>query len=470
MEVWRLGVGDLRKAYAERALSPVDVVSSLLERIERLDGPIGAFRVVLTAGALKDARAATERIASGERGSLLGIPVAVKELFDVAGAPSCYGSEVFAGRVAPVDAGAVAKLREAGAIIVGTTRSHEFGWGITTQHQTLGSTHNPFGLDRTPGGSSGGSAAALAMGFVPLALGSDTGGSIRIPASFCGVAGLKPTYGRVTKRGAIALAPSLDHPGPMTRRAADLAVALEAFSGYDSAEPSTLLAGPGVLDGWSLRGARVGICPDLHLTPLTAEYRRAFNVAVAHLEGLGAAVTKMGFPEAETIRPTFAAIQMAEAHDIHHRVLGTFPNQARAYGPDVRRRLEMAAEVSVGDYLAAGERREVLTGRFDGLFDEIEVLLTPVSAGPPSYVSDPDMVEHDGRSMPLRDVVMDYTVPQDLFGVPACAIRAGTDEDGLPIGVQLSGRRGEEARVLATATRLEEALSSEFTWPAAALG
>jgi aspartyl-tRNA(Asn)/glutamyl-tRNA(Gln) amidotransferase subunit A len=238
---------------------------------------------------------------------------------------------------------------------MGLTRSHEFGWGITTQHPFLGGTRNPWDLSRVPGGSSGGSAAALAAGMVPLALGTDTGGSIRIPAGYCGVAGLKPSYGRVSAAGIFPLAPSLDHAGPMARSAADLGAALPALAenGPDAvAPPERAVIDPGEAAG-QLAGLTAGVVPDLHLPPLAPDHQRVFERAVAALYGAGAAVHEFRFADARELRPCFTTIQMAEAYHVHARVFGLFPRHAARYAPDVRARLQAAADVTLDQYLAA---------------------------------------------------------------------------------------------------------------------
>lgn len=443
----------------------------LLGRIETIDPRVGAFRQVIAEEALTVARAQTEELANGQRrGPLHGVPVAVKELFDVAGTTGCYGSEIFMDRISEQDAVAVRRLRDAGAIVIGTTRSHEFGWGITNQNDRLGNTYNPWDTSRVPGGSSGGSAAAVALGMVPLALGSDTGGSIRIPACFCGVAGLKPTYGRVSKRGAIALAPSLDHPGPLARSVPDLALGLAAIAGHDPDDPTTFAAPPpnGAVPA-ALKGVRVGVSPDLHVTPLRPDHQLRFDAALGTISGAGGVVVESSMPGADAIRPTFASIQMAEAHHVHSVTLGTFPERADEYGADVRRRLEMASEVDVGDYISARQDALVVKRRFADIFEEVDVLLTPVTAGGPSTVERPDVSPHQDDPMPFRDLVMDYTVPQDLAGLPACAVVNGFDDDGMPVGIQFTAPERQEERVLAVAAGFAEALGSEAHWPSLAL-
>lgn len=468
MDLWELGPGALTAAYKSGATSPSEVVAALLKRIDACDGSVGAFREVLADRAVADAVELTRRAASGESvGPLYGIPVAVKELFDVAGSVGCYGSRVFADRISVADAEVVRRLRAAGAVVVGVTRSHEFGWGITTQHAALGSTRNPWDPDRVPGGSSGGSAAALATGMIPLAVGSDTGGSIRIPAAMCGVAGIKPTYGRIPKRGGVSLAPSLDHPGPMARRISDVVVALEVMSGHDPLDPSTLREGPLRLGEVALRskGLVVGVAPDLHLVPLDDTYQAAFDRVVAGLEHAGARVIEVAIPHVSDIRPTFGTIQMAEAHHYHNVELGTFPQRAAVYGDDVRTRLQMASTVSLSEYLSATTLRSVIRAEIVAALARVDVLVTPVSAGGPSLATNPDHVEHMGESLQFRDLVMDYTVPQDLAGVPAATVSAGWDSDGLPIGIQFTTSPGDEAVALGAAVLAERIVGEPTRWP-----
>ena len=471
MELWQLSAIELTDAYQRGKVSPQEVIDASLRRIERLDPAVGAFREVFHERAMNEARERSNELARGEwAGPLHGIPVAIKELFDVEGAVGCYGSTILSDRIAPSDAAAVARWREAGAIVIGITRSHEFGWGITTQHAELGSTLNPWNTDRVPGGSSGGSAAAVAVGMVPLALGSDTGGSIRIPACFCGIAGIKPTYGRVAKRGAVSLAPSLDHPGPLARTIPDLAVGLAVMAGFDASDPSTLsVPAPSESVEPSLAGIKVGIVPDLHLRALREDHQARFDVATEAVSEAGAILVGLAFPEAEEIRPAFATIQMAEAYHTHSSVLGIFPRRASEYGADVRGRLEMSAGITLADYLSALESKRALRHRFARLFDEVDVVMTPITAGGPSTTSEPDISFDGNGEAPFRDVVMDYTVPQDLFGLPVCAVPNGLDRDGLPLGLQLTGPTLSESAVMDAAAGIAAVLPSPGFPPIAGL-
>lgn len=469
MGLWELTVDGLRTGYRQREHSPLEVVDELLGRIESLDPDLGAFRQVLSESARRDAARMTEELAEGRsRGPLHGVPVAIKELFDVEGAVGCYGSQVFATRISTRDSAAVDRLRAAGAIIIGLTRSHEFGWGITTQHSHLGSTRNPWNTDRVPGGSSGGSAVAVAAGMVPLAVGTDTGGSVRIPAAFCGVVGLKPTFGTISRRGVVPLAPSLDHVGPMARSVGDLVIALEVLAGFDLEDPATdhrPLPSLSHVSGGRLDGIRVGTAPSLHLTPLAPDYSEIFARALAAAAEAGAEIVEVSLPHAERIRPAFTALQMAEAYHTHSATLGTFPSRAADYGPDVRGRLETAAQVSIRDYLEAQTEALKITRRFERAFELVDVMLTPVSAGPPSLVSDPDQTTHLGHSIPFRELVMDYTVPQDITGLPACVVPAGFDTDNLPVGVQTTAPGHREDLALRVASVLHEQLGNDQRWP-----
>ena len=387
-----------------------------------------------------------------------GVPIAVKELFDVADADGSYGSEVLADRRAPADAAVVASLRRAGAVVVGTTRAHEFGWGITTQHATRGSTHNPWHLDRIPGGSSGGSAAAVAAGMVPLAVASDTGGSIRIPAAFCGVFGLKTTPG-ASPAGAASRSPrrsTRSASSPSTRRCSrrpsPRRSALTPVTRRRSTHPRSAR-------GRCCGVAEVRFCvPDASggISPTTAHVA-ALNTVSAALAELGARQVDVSLPTGASLYEIFVPHQMAEAHHIHHSVLGTYPSQAARYGADVRARLEAAAAVTIVDYLDARRLAADARGRFLDAFTSVDLVVALVSPCGPSTVDNPNAVDVDGRSVPLRDAVMPSTVPQNISGLPSVTVPAGlrrrrTADRGadqrtsVERTVAAGGRRGARAR------------------------
>ena len=421
--MWRLSATELLSGYRSRELSPVEVVRALLERIEAADPGLGAFTAICAERALAEARTAESGYAAGEAaGPLAGVPFAAKDLFDSAGVRTTYGSPMFAGHVPDRDAAALAAVRAAGGILLGKTQTHEFAWGITTVNPAMGTTHNPWLRERVAGGSSGGSAAALAAGLVPLALGSDTGGSIRIPAAFCGVCGLKPTYGRVATDGVWPLAPSLDHAGPMARTPADLALLLAAMEGSPAMDPPA----HGVLGG-----ATVVTCPEL---PVPGE-------TLATFEALGAQVVERPFYGAARALDLFRVIQGAEAARVH-RDAGLWPGRAAEYGDDVRGQLERAG-ATLDDYAAATLGREALRAEMSGLVRDGALLVTPVAPVPPPPV--------DGDHSGFRAAVLPCTVPHDLTGLPSCAVRSGFDELGLPVGIQIAGAAWADERVLGAA-------------------
>jgi aspartyl-tRNA(Asn)/glutamyl-tRNA(Gln) amidotransferase subunit A len=332
----------------------------------------------------------------------------------------------------------VRRLRQAGAILIGKTTTHEFAWGMTGCNRHFGTGRNPWSLGHVTGGSSAGSAAALAAEEVPLALGSDTGGSIRIPAGYCGVAGLKPTYGLVDTTGVFPLGPSLDHAGPMARTPDDLRLALSVLA------PSASWATPR-----DLRGLRVGVCAVVAGVEPTALVRQAVEDAAGVMAALGCETTDVVFEHDDDARRAFAVIQQAEALAVHRRA-GLWPSRREEYGDDVRGRLEGAESVTLDDQVAARIEREHLRVRLDRLFGTVDLLLLPVSPSPPVEWGLEDL-DHLGERRLIRDIVLPVTSPLNLAGVPACAVRGGFDDLGVPIGLQLVGPHGSDVTVLAAA-------------------
>ena len=417
---------------------PVDVVEQALERLAACDDDVRAFVLVDADGARAQARDRAAEVARGAPlGPLHGVPVAVKDLFDVAGQVSRAGSLVPPGPVAERDAVAVARLRAAGAVVLGRTRTHEFAWGLTTQHAVLGGTRNPWDVTRVPGGSSGGSAAAVAAGLVPLALGTDTGCSIRLPAAWCGLVGHKPSYGLVPLDGVVPLATSLDHGGALVRDAADARLALEVLSGRP------LPASPPV------RGLRLGVV-DAPAGPVG----RVLEAAVGRVAALGGVLRPAALPLADRLAATYGTVQAGEALG-WHRSTGRWPRFAADYGADVRAHLERCERVTPEQADEAQAVRRELRLRVAALFDEVDLLLLPVAAcGPPS-VGDPDVVHLGGQAVPVRAGVLTWTVLANLCGLPACSVPVGTDDDGLPVGLQVVGPPGADALVLGLAAALE---------------
>ena len=462
-EIADFSAAELTRLYTKRQLSPKDVIAALINRIGELDDTLHAFRTLRLDEVVRESQVLTEELGRGHlRGPLHGIPIAVKELFDVKDVPTSYGSLLFKGYRPSVDAEAVRSLRAAGALIVGSTRSHEFGWGITSQHPVLGGVKNPWNIERVPGGSSGGSAVAVAAGFVPLALGSDTGGSVRIPAAYCGVVGFKPTFGRISKRGLMPLAPSLDHVGVIARTVGDCLLAAGVMSGFDADDPYSARDLPELVSSDSIDRSMASVDvlypADDDLAVLSEDYRHALERVFACLSDSGVRLKATQITGGIDARAYFGKIQMAESYHQHNVNLSTFPQRQDEYGADVRERLAAAAQVTIKDYLSALDMRHELSRRFDLTLGSGNVLITPVVGGSPTRIVEPDLCEHQGKPTEFRDIVLPFTVPQNLAGVPAITFNVGRDRYGVPIGMQLSAARGQEIRLVQTAARLSELL------------
>jgi Asp-tRNA(Asn)/Glu-tRNA(Gln) amidotransferase A subunit family amidase len=421
---------ELAAAVRAGRTDPVELVERALARLAECQDDLLAFVEVDADGARAQARELARR---APQGPLHGVPVAVKDLYDVAGQVTRAGSSVPPGPAAARDAVAVARLRAAGAVVLGRTRTHEFAWGLTTWHPARGGTRNPWDTDRTAGGSSGGSAAAVAAGVVPLALGTDTGCSIRLPAAWCGLVGHKPTHGLVPLDGVVPLAPSLDAGGALVRDAADARLALEVLSGRP-------LPAPAPVDG--LRLGRVA------LEGLPA-------VVAAALAATGA--RELALPYADRLAALYGTVQGAEAL-AWHRATGRWPRSADDYGQDVRSRLERCEQLTAAQVEAAARDRVRLRTDVDRLFEEVDLLLLPVASCGPSRTASPD--DRPDGSGPLRSAVLPWTVLANLCGLPACAVPVGLDGEGQPAAVQVVGRRGDDARVLDAAAALRRVTPS----------
>lgn len=428
-ELWRLGVRDLVDGYRSGAFTPSDVLASLTERIRERDNDVHAF-VEVTAAAGSSYDPSRE---------LSGVPYAVKDVFDITGRVTRAGSVVRAdARPATTNAAIVSRLDEAGAVLVGRTVTHEFAWGITSRHARLGGARNPHDRARIAGGSSGGSAAAVAAGMVPLAVGTDTGGSIRIPAAWCGVCGWKPTTGLVSTSGVLPLAPSLDTVGFLARSVADLVAVGRAVAGLAAQVGSRNRPRP-----W-----RVSL-------PVSLEPGVAPDIAAA-LDTIGRRLTESGVEvmtsaayDGVLTYDAFRPIQAAEALAVHRDLLRTWPARAADYGPDVADRLRAAEAIDDADVASARERAKQLQAVPDGA----DALLLPVAGCGPPTIDAPDVAPDSGR--PLRDLLLPFTVLANLTGAPAVSVPAGCDRDGLPIGVQVIARPGQDHIALAIASVLQ---------------
>jgi aspartyl-tRNA(Asn)/glutamyl-tRNA(Gln) amidotransferase subunit A len=440
-----LSAAALRRGYCRREFSPVEVLLALAARLEDTRR-FNAFITPLLDAALEKARRAEDLYVRGEAADrpLLGVPIAVKDNFDMAQVRTTYGSALFADHLPAESAECVRRVERAGAIVIGKTNLHEFAWGVTGENPHYGPCRNPWDPARATGGSSSGSAAAVALMAAPLALGSDTAGSIRIPASLCGIVGLKPTFDRLPRTGLFPLAPTLDHVGLLAREPGDLAVLLHVL------EDRHLRGATGDLDaeapqaGHAMRGLRLGVVPWSSGDEPDGDVAAVFRAAVALAESQGAELFELDTELFAHVLGTFAPIQQAEAYFVHHS-RDLYPAHRSEYSDDVRVRLELAESVSLADYLAGATERDRLAARVRQIFETVDVLLTPVGAARTPTLDD---LSDGASASAFRKLMLSHTVPQSLSGIPSCAVRAGFDRQGLPIGVQLSAPRGGDERLL----------------------
>ena len=461
----QLSAGALRQGYLGRELSPVEVLEAVAARLEETRR-FNAFITPLLDAALEKAQEAEKLYLRGEADSrpLLGVPIAVKDNYDMAQVRTTYGSSIFAEHLPRESAECVRRVEAAGAIVVGKTNLHEFAWGITGENPHFGPCHNPWDHARIAGGSSSGSAAALALMVAPLALGSDTAGSIRIPASLCGIVGMKPSYDRLPRAGLFPLAPTLDHVGLMSREPSDLAVLLKVLDDTPRAHTVTHLdTDPEPGGGGDMRGMRVGVLPATSSDPLDEDVLSVVRATLDVLVSLGAQLVELDAQVFEHTLRTLAPIQQAEAFFVHHS-RGIFPARGSKYGDDVRERLELSQSVTLADYLTAATARDRLAASLRGVFATVDVLLTPLGAArAPTLAS----LSDSAGSAAFRKLMLSYTVPQSLAGIPCCAVRAGFDRDGLPVGVQFSAPRGADARLLQVVdTFYQSTPAVQEKWPA----
>ncbi|MFF3070542.1 amidase [Kitasatospora sp. NPDC057936] len=436
MQPYELSLTAAADAIRSRRLSPVELVDSVLDRIEQVEPDLGAYVTVAAEQARRAAREAEREAAQGRyRGPLHGIPMGLKDLIDVAGMATTASSRVRTDHRAPADSTVAARLTAAGAVLVGKTHTHEFAFGLTTPQ-----TRNARDHDRVAGGSSGGSAVAVASGAATFALGTDTGGSIRVPAALNGVVGLKPTYGLVPRHGVTSLSWSLDHVGPITRTVEDAALVLTALAGHDPRDPASLPLPaedyrPGT--GTDLTGLRVGVPRTYYFDHVDPQVETAVRHAVEHLEGLGARLVEVDIPMTRYIQATQWGLMVPEAAAYHERTLRTAPE---LYGADVRILLEAGELMSAGDYLRAQRARTMMREEWAGLLETVDVIAAPTVPTTAVRAGQETVTWSDGTVESVSDAYVRLSAPANITGVPALTVPAGQDAEGLPIGLQLLGR------------------------------
>jgi aspartyl-tRNA(Asn)/glutamyl-tRNA(Gln) amidotransferase subunit A len=480
---------EVRDAVSSGARAAVDVCREALSRLEALDAGLHAFNTVTAERALARAAEIDRDRAAWRDAPLVGVPVALKDNLCTRGVRTTASSRILDSFVPPYDATVVSRLETAGAVVIGKTNCDEFAMGSSTENSAFGPSRNPWARDRTPGGSSGGSAVAVAAGITPLALGSDTGGSIRQPAALCGIVGLKPTYGRVSRYGLLAFASSLDQIGPLTRTVHDAALTLGVLAGADAADATSAPEPVGdyvaALTG-DLRGARIGVPSRMLDQGVDTEVARAFKAALETFSGRGAVLVDIDLPHAKYATPVYYLVATAEASSNLARYDGVrygyrarqgedgpakgvraeddlrtmySRTRERGFGAEVKRRIMLGTYVlSAGYYdayyLKAQQVRTLILRDYDRAFERVDVVAMPTSPTPAFKIGERVT---DPLQMYLGDI---FTVSANLAGLPALSLPCGFTADRLPIGLQLTGRQFDEATVL----RIADGYERETEW------
>lgn len=455
-ELTTLSLRDVAAKIKARDVSPVEVTQACLDRAAATEPKLSAFSRLMGESAMAEARAAEAEIAAGNwKGELHGIPVGIKELYDVTGVPTTSSSKVRENWVASSDCASVAQLRAAGAVILGKTHTHEFAYGISTP-----TTRNPWDTDRMPGGSSGGSGSTVAAGSTYMSMGSDTGGSIRIPAAVCGTVGLKPTFGRCSRAGVTSLSWSLDHVGPLARTVADTAVCLNALAGYDPRDPGSVdIATEDYTAalGKDVKGLRIGVPTNYYFAPIDPEVEAAVRAAIDLLAGEGAVVSEVEIPYADQIMAVEFALCMPEASEYHRAMLRASPE---LYTEDVRTFLEAGELVPATRYVQALRVRQMMQRAWAKMFDDIDLLVAPAVPSPATRVGQETIDWGGGAEEPVTPAFVRLSAPANVTGLPSIATPCGFTAGGLPVAFQAIARPFAEA----TAIRLCDAYQRMTDW------
>ena len=475
MNLSTLTVYEAHQRLRKRELSSVELTQAILRRIDETEDKVCAYITLCREAALQQAQAADRRlVGEADTHTILGIPIAIKDNFLTDGVRTTCASRILGNFIPPYDATTISRLRSAGSVFVGKTNLDEFAMGSSTENSAYASTRNPWSLGRVPGGSSGGSAAAVAAGECLAALGTDTGGSIRQPASYCGIVGLKPTYGRVSRYGIVAFASSMDQVGPLTKDVRDCALMLEAIAGYDPADSTSAdVSVPrysAALTG-EIKGLRVGVPKEYFVAGMQPQVEQAVRKAIHHLERSGAAIREISLPHTEYAVAVYYIVATAEASSNLARYDGMrFGHRARAndlmetytktreegFGTEVKRRIMLGTyALSAGYYdayyLKAQRVRALIKKDFDEAFEFCDLIVMPTA---PTTAFRLGEKTGDPLQMYLSDI---YTVSANLAGLPALSLPCGFDADGLPIGMQIVGNHFDEATILRLAHAYEQA-------------
>ena len=453
-------------------LSPSELVEACLERIKKFDSSLDAFITVLEENARQDATTAEKQIKEGHYiGPLHGIPFSIKDVIYAEAVKCTAGSKIMSDYVSKINATSVEKMKKAGAILIGTNNTHEFACGITNVNPHYGSSKNPWNTSKLSGGSSGGSAVSVGAGMIPVSLATDTSGSIRVPSSLCGVVGLKPTYGRVSKYGIVDLAPSLDHVGCITRSAWDAAAVLQTIAGQDPLDPTTEAKEvPNYVEiiengneEITKKNFSVGIPKDYFFDYLKPEVQRVFLDFVDTIKSMDISVSDVHISGADKIYDSWKPLRLGESAEIHMKWLQT---RSEDYGDDVRRMLMQGTEVSAVDYIRAHKFRKELRNEFVKVLKNFDVLIMPTTSLTAPGFDEQTIVIGD-KTFPIYQALSRNTIAFDSTGLPAINVPVGFSNNNMPVGVQIVGPSFEEEKILSLAYAYEERNDSltKFTPP-----
>lgn len=457
-ETIRLGITEISDRIRRQDLSPVELLELCLSRIHQTNGRLNAFVIVSEDSARRAAKEVEKEIRSGRyKGPLHGVPIGIKDMIDTSGIATAYGSAIFKGNMPHTDATVVRRLKEAGAIVLGKTNTHEFALGVTTDNLHYGATRNPWSLDRVPGGSSGGSAAAVAADMCFASVGTDTGGSIRIPSAFCGLVGLKPTYGMVSTKGVFPLALSMDHVGPIARSVVDAAIMLQAMAGFDEADPRTIMNPvPDFLrdiEQPDMADSTITVLPAAGLEVIDPDVESAYKNALSKVESLGGEVLERDLKTSRSVEQVSSKLLLAEAAFQHSELLKEHSDK---YGANVINRFRAGQNITVTQYIEALRECEAVRREIELLFEEADFLLTPsVQILPPKLGE--EKVRIGSSEVDIISGCVRFTRLANITGIPAIVIPYGYSGEGLPLSIQIMAPKQRETHLFSFAHNLEKA-------------
>jgi aspartyl-tRNA(Asn)/glutamyl-tRNA(Gln) amidotransferase subunit A len=455
-DVLQWDVATLSNAFKRKQVSPAEVTRTLLEQIDRVNPELNAYITVMYEQAMESAVQAEREIAAGHwKGPLHGVPIGVKDLIYTKGVRTTMGSEIFKEHVPDFDATAVEKLTQAGAVMIGKLNTHEFAYGPTGDRSAFGAVKNPHHLSKISGGSSSGSGAAVSAALCYAALGTDTGGSIRIPSSCCGIVGMKPTFGRVSKYGVYPLSWTLDHVGPMTRTVLDNALLLNVLSGYDERDPYSIKTDAEDFTrfiGQSIKGSVIGVPSSFYFDNVEEEVEQQVRHALKVFESLGAEIRVIDLPHIQQFSLAHQITIRSEAYAVHEAMLR---DRSEQYDPEVRERLLTGMDEKAHAYVHAQQLRHVAVQEFKQALNEADVIVTPTIPILPPDIGQ-RQVHIRGNKEHVRSALLRLTGPTNLNGFPSISVPCGFSESGLPIGMQLIGKPFDEANLYRFAYAFEQ--------------